>query len=150
MPTPWEALLSPGFKLHVVPVPLYNDLVDDLRVRARQEGLDLEITSEYTQQVQIDDCGPRFLGMPACDFLLDGLVVRVPAHDVAVLCGQLSRLVRRSFARGLDYYKLHGYSRCLVLPPDAYSDLCEQMTAKSEDAETLATQFMSRFPENPT
>lgn len=154
MPLPWKWLVIDGWKSHGVPSYLVHSVLEDLTARAvKDHGMEPGTLLSYEEQevtsAYIDEPGISITNMPTMDFKVDGLTIEMPVHDVGVMRSQLRNARRRTFSEhgkglgaGMDYYKLHGFCRCLVLTPDIRSILLEQMDARVDEAEAIADAFM--------
>jgi hypothetical protein len=144
---PWKWLLIDGWMSHAVPAYLVQTLVDDLAGRPESEGKVPEVVAEDITRFSIDRPGMAAMGRPWMDFYIDGLHISTPCEDVVTFIGKLKKRPMRTWDKGTtryvgaNYYKLHGFNRCIVLTPDLRFDLIEALEAKIENAEAQATAF---------
>lgn len=143
----WRWLVIDGWKSHAVPEYLEGALVADLHARHPDEE-PAKVESSPINSMGIDQPGMVAMDRPWMTFKIDGLDIEIPCEDVASFILQLDALKPREFVhgnlgafKGLTYYKLHGFCKCIVLTPDLKVMLTEALQADVAEAEAQATAF---------
>ena len=146
---PWKWLIIDGWKSHGIPAYLVGTLIDDLNARAEAEGQPVAFEAKDTIHCAIDQPGMCYTDRPWMTFQIDGLAVEMPCEDVFDFVQQLKKLPKRTWKHGesqfvgADYYKVHGFHRCLVLTPDLHAQLLAELEAGLQEAEARATAFLA-------
>lgn len=148
LPLNWRWLVIDGWKSHAVPEYLESVLVGDLAARQPPDDDPAEVQSHPIVSMGIDMPGMVCTTRPWMTFHIDGLDIEIPCEDVASFLLQLNSLKPREFThekagafKGLSYYKLHGFCKCIVLTPDLKVMLTEALEAGVAEAEAQATAF---------
>ena len=135
----WKALVIwPHGNTHLVSKDRLAQLVQDLVTRG--------VPPEVVEVLEVD--GPWTFDMPGMvwngrhmmDFKIDTFEIEIPAHDVGSFLIQIRKLPLRKFADGTEYYKLHAFSRCLVLSPDQRDALQRALELSYEESNELADE----------
>jgi len=148
LPLNWRWLIIDGWKSHAVPEYLEGCLVTSLHARQAPEDDHAEVQSTPLVSMSIDQPGMVVMTRPWMTFHIDGLDIEIPCEDVLSFLSQLNEAKPREFGhekagafKGLTYYKLHGFHRCIVLTPDLKMMLTEALEAGLAEAEAQATAF---------
>jgi hypothetical protein len=145
MPTSiWKAVVIwPHGSTHLVSTDRIEQTVQDLVDRGvPAEAVEvLEVDAPWT----FDMPGMIWNGRTMLDFKVDTLELKIPAHDLGRFITNIRKLPLRTFADGTDYYKLHAFSRCLVLSPDQRAGLQRLMEEAYPDAEAAADEDIRKM-----
>lgn len=128
----WKWLMFEGAIPHMVP----NELVDVIVADLERRGCPLEEKREGTH-LFIDQPGMVCTTRPNEEFELRGLDLEIPSEDFGDFLGQLAELKLRDG----QYYKLHGFHRCIVLTPALKDELQLRLAQLYPTAEARAIEF---------
>lgn len=133
---PWTWARFDDAKPHAV----HRSLVEGLIVDMEGRGCTIE-AAEGIDSISFDLPGPIIIGAPQRTFKVDLLKIEIPCDDVPVIYSKLCDLPARHFYDGSEYYKLHGFLRCLVMTPQQ-KEMLEALTwAAADECVTRADEF---------
>lgn len=136
-------------KSHFVGEELLTTIKDDLYSRVK----DLALTVERCTSGYFDLPGMMSLTALQVEVDLKGLILSIPAWQVEDILGMIKNLKVRVSAEGKEYYKLHGYCRCIVLTPTQRDSFIKQLTSELSRSIAIANlengEFNKEFVDNP-
>ncbi len=132
----WRYLTFYGAKSHAVHENLSQEIIDDLSAR----DCELESDEPLVTELAIDQPGMIAADRPWINFNLAGLEITIPCEDVATFVLQCAKYELRG-SPGKNYYKVHGFMKCLVLSQVQFMFFRKELAMHLLDAEQQAAEF---------
>jgi hypothetical protein len=139
----WESIFIPGIKLHVSLSKFIDPIKDDLHYQYGGDFSECDI--EEVDSILIDYPGMIMMDRTLETIKLDTLKIKIPSTDFGSILFDLKSSPARYFTNDEVYYKLKGYTVCLVLTKDQRDALMKSMEEALPDVRVRAEKDIAEF-----
>lgn len=137
----WVFLHVEGFKIHICPRQLFDEVYDDLITRGGGEVYSVQ----GTEEMGWDPGGMIMQDRTYQEVKIDSGRLWVASQDFSAFVARLERMPLRTFSNGKKYYKIHGWLHCLVFTPEQRDLVLAWAKKLLPDVEKIAEQEDKEF-----